>query len=112
MTPNTVKQFVIVIENWMREKTLETIKSCNYVTFMLDESTDESNRSELSLISRIVNNWIIEKHLLDLIQLQRIDAETFFKSFKTNLCDSGVEIPRIKFTRWMDAQPGEMNTMA
>ena len=112
MTPNTVKQFVIVIENWMREKTLETIKSCNYVTFMLDESTDESNRSELSFIFRIVNNWIIEKHLFDLIQLQRIDAETFFKSFKTNLCDSGVEIPRMKFTRWMDAQPSEMNTMA
>ena len=81
----------------MREKTLQTIKSCDYFTLMLDESTDESNRSELSHIFRIVNNEIIENHFLDLMQLQRCDAETIFKSFETNLRDSGVEIQRIKF---------------
>ena len=61
VNPNTVKQFVNVIGNWMREKSLQT-KSCDYLTLMLDESTDESNRSELCLIFRIVNNGVRENY--------------------------------------------------
>ena len=90
VTTNTVKQFVNIISNWMREKTSQTIKSCDYLTVMLDESLDESNCAELSLIFRIVHNGIIENHFLDLMQLQRCDIETIFRSFETNLCDSGV----------------------
>ena len=112
VSSNTVKQFLNVINNWMREKTLQTIKSFNYLTFMLDESTDESNCSKLSLIFRIVNKRIIENHFLDIMQLQRSDVETFLKSFKIRLSDSGVEIQRITFAGWMDAQRSQMNTMA
>ena len=81
----------------MTEKTLQKIKSSYYLTLMLDESTVESNHSELSAIFRIVNNRVIENHFLDLMQLQRCDIEAIFESFKTNLCDSGVEIQQIKF---------------
>lgn len=41
VTANTVKQFVNVIGNWMREKSLQTIKSCDYLTLMIGESTNE-----------------------------------------------------------------------
>ena len=50
---------------------------------------------------------------LDLMQLQRCDTETIFKSFETNLLDRGVEIQWIKFTG-MDgcsAMSGEQNGM-
>ena len=86
----------------MREKTLQMIESYDYLTLMLGESIDETNRSELSHIFRIASNGAIENHFLDLMQLQRCEAETIFKSFETNLCDSGVEIQRIKFAG-MDA---------
>ena len=49
VTTNTVKQFINVIGNSTREKTLQTIKSGNYLTLMLDESTDESNHSEFRI---------------------------------------------------------------
>ena len=51
VTANTVKQFINVIGNWTREKTLQTIKSCNYLTLMLDKSTDESNHSEFRIVN-------------------------------------------------------------
>ena len=74
VTANTVKQFVNVIGNWTREKTLQMIKRCDYLTLMLDESTNESNHSEFSLIFRIVNNGVTENHFLYLMQLQRCNA--------------------------------------
>ena len=79
MTANTVKQFENVIGYWTREKIVQA-KVWGYLTSMLDESTDKSNRSELSLIFRIVNSGVIENHFLDLMQLQRCDTETIFKA--------------------------------
>ena len=51
VTANTVKQFINIIGNSMREKTLQMIESYDYLTLMLGESIDETNRSELSLFS-------------------------------------------------------------
>ena len=51
VTTNTVKQFMNVIGNWTREKTLKAIKSSNYLALMLDESTGESNHSELRIVN-------------------------------------------------------------
>ena len=51
MTTNTAKQFVNVIGNWKRENNLQTIKTCNYLTLMLDETTDESNHSEFRIVN-------------------------------------------------------------
>ena len=45
---------------------------------MLVESTGKSNCSEMSLIVPILQNSMTEKHLLDLEQLRRCDAETIF----------------------------------
>ena len=44
LSANTV---VKVISDWMKEETLEEIKKCQDFTLLLNESTDESNRSDL-----------------------------------------------------------------
>ena len=78
---------------------------------VLDESTDESNRSELSLIFRIVNNVVIENYLLDLMQLQRYDTKTIFKRFETNLREVELKYNESNSPGWMDAQQCQVNTM-
>ena len=56
------------------------MKTCNELTLLLDKSTDEANRSELSLIARMIKDGKIENHFLDLLQLNRGDAKTIFES--------------------------------
>ena len=51
----------------------------NY-TLLLDEATDESNRSELSLIVRIVESGEVHNLVLSLLELCRSDAESIFKA--------------------------------
>ena len=51
----------------------------NY-TLLLDEAIDESNRSELSIIVRIVESDEVHNLVLSLLELCRSDAESIFKA--------------------------------
>ena len=82
ITANTVKQFIKIISEWMKKNTVNELKTCNEFTLLLDESTDEANRSELSLIVRMIKDGKIENHFLDLLQLNRGDAETIFECLR------------------------------
>ena len=82
ITANTVKQFIKIISEWMKKNTVNELKTCNEFTLLLDESTDEANRSELSLIVRMIRDGKIENHFLDLLQLNRGDAETIFECLR------------------------------
>ena len=64
---------------------------------MLDESTDESNRSEMSLIIYILRNSSTENHILDLAHLRRCDAETISSELETYLRDNDLDLKKIKF---------------
>ena len=66
----------------MKKQTVKEISKQEHYTLLLDEATDESNRSELSLIARVVENEEIKNHFLSLLELQRADAESIFKTVK------------------------------
>ena len=72
----TVSKFLEAIGEWIEQETVKKIREAEYFALLLDESTDNANRSELSLISRIVDvdGWI-QNHFLTLIQLQQRDDQ-------------------------------------
>ena len=44
----------------MKQETLEKMKTFNDFTLLLDEATDESNRAELSLIARVIEDGEVQ----------------------------------------------------
>ena len=54
LSANSVTEFIKVISDWMHMETISLLRDCNDVTQLLDETSDISNRSELSLMARIV----------------------------------------------------------
>ena len=64
----------------MKKQTVKEISKQEHYTLLLDEATDESNRSELSLIARVVENSEIKNHFLSLLELWRGDTESVFKT--------------------------------
>ena len=75
----------------MERETLAKLRESEHFTLLLDESTDNANRSELSLIARIVENGCIENHFLTLLQLPRCDAETIFNKVYDYLQENEIE---------------------
>ena len=71
----------------MKEKTLEEIKKCQDFMLLLEESTDESDRSELYLQVRIIKQGRIQNHFLELLQLRQGDALTIIDFFEKNVVD-------------------------
>ena len=97
ITANTVKQFIIIISEWMKKNTVSELKKCTKFTLLLDESTDEANRSELLLIVRIIKDGKIEIHFLDLLQLNHEDAEMIFESVSDWLRENELDVKCTRF---------------
>ena len=97
LSTNTVTHFLNVVSDWMKDESLSIVKQCDFTTIMSDESTDESNRSEMSLIVCILQNSMIENHFLDLVHPRRCDSETIFSEVETYLRDNDLDLKKIKF---------------
>lgn len=97
LSPNSVSQFIKVVSDWMRKETMSDVKNCSDFTLLLDESTDESNRSELSLFARIVKNGKVVNHFLDLLHLSRCDAQSISTKVFEFLQDEELDIKKTRF---------------
>ena len=69
----------------------------NYTLF-LDEATHESNRSELSLIARVVESGEVHNLFLSPLELRRCDAELIFKTVEAFLVRENLEITNVRFS--------------
>ena len=78
-------------DNYKNERTW------NY-TLLLDEATDESNRSKLFLITRVVESAEVHDHFLSLLEIHRCDAESIFKTVRAFLIRKNVEITNVGFS--------------
>ena len=65
--------------------------------YLLNEATDESNRSELSLIARVVESGEIQNLFLSLLELRRCDAESLFKTVEAFIITENLEKTNVRF---------------
>ena len=94
-----MEKFVQLIGEYMERETVQKIKEAEHFTLLLDESTDMSNRSELALIVRLVDeNGLVQNHFLTLIQLKRCDALTIFTAVHEYFEKKGIDITRLCFS--------------
>ena len=96
----------------MRKETISDVKNCSNFTLLLDESTDESNRSELSLFARIVKHGKVVNHFLNLLHLSRCDAQNIFTKVLKFLQDEELDIKKnTRFAGMMAVQQCRENIM-
>ena len=97
LSENSVSLFLREIGNWMKKQTVKEISKQEHYTLLLDEATDESNRSELSLIARVVENEEIKNHFLSLLELRRGDAESIFKTVEAIMDKENLSMKKAGF---------------
>ena len=90
---NSGSLFITEISNWMKDETIKKMKEHENYTLLLDEATDESNRSELALIARVVESGEAHNPFLSLLELRRCDAESIFKT-----AEAFLEISNVRFS--------------
>ena len=93
LSQNSVSLFITEISNWMKDETIKKMKEHENYTLLLDEATDESNRSELALITRVVESGEAHNPFLSLLELRRCDAESVFKT-----AEAFLEISNVRFS--------------
>ena len=64
----------------MHVETMSQFQGCGHITLLLNEMTDISNQSELSLMAWIFKDEVVKNPYLDLPQLICCDSATIFKT--------------------------------
>ena len=82
----------------MKDEIIKKMKEHENYTLLLDEVTDESNRSELSLIAHVVESGEVHNLFLSLFALWRCDAESIFKTVEAFLIRENLEITNVRFS--------------
>ena len=84
--------------NWMKDETIKKMKEHKNYTLLLEES----NRSELSLIARVVESGEVHNLFLSLLELHRCNAKSNFKTVEAFLITENLEIIIVRFESGMD----------
>lgn len=111
LSTSSVTQFINVIGEWIKSKNIAKIRSSEEFTLLLDESADEANRAELSLIARVVDGWEIQNLFIELVQLKECDARSIFDKVEGEFSKNNFDIINVKFAG-MDGcstMSGELN---
>ena len=82
----------------MKDETIKKMKEHENYTLLLDEATDESNRSELSLIAHVVVSGEVHNLFLSLLELRRCDAESILKTAEAFLIRENLDITNLRFS--------------
>ena len=72
LSQNSVSLFIAEISNWMKDETIKKTKEHENYTLLLDEATNKSHRSELSLIAHVVESGEVHNLFLNLLRALQI----------------------------------------
>ena len=86
------------ISSWMKDETTKKMKEHENYTLLLDEAIDESNRSKLFLIARVVESAEVHSYFLCLLELHRCDAESIMKNIEAFLIRENLETTNLRFS--------------
>ena len=101
LSQNSVSFFITEISNWMKDEKIKNMKEHENYTLLLDEATDESNRSELYLIARVVESCEVHNLFLSLLELRRCEVESIFKTVEAFLIRENLQITNVRFCSTM-----------
>lgn len=72
-------------------------KNASWYSLLADESSDEGNREQFAVLARYVQDSKISEDFLELIDLQRSDAESLMTAIETFLLAKGIDITKAMF---------------
>ena len=92
---NAVIDFIEAIGQWVEESLLKRLHQARYFSLMADECTDISTVEELSVFCRWVEDGQPVEHFIEIISLQKADAETIYGTLVQCLKKKSIEVSKL-----------------
>ena len=92
---DAVIDFIEAIGQWVEESLLKHLHQARYFSLMADECTDISTVEELSVFCRWVEDGQPVEHFIEIISLQKADAETIYGTLVQCLKKKSIEVSKL-----------------
>lgn len=87
-----VVDFIEALGTWIEESTLNRLRKAPFFSVMADECTDVSTVEELSVYCRWMEGGVPIETLLEIVPLQKADAESIYTALVRCLDDKNLQI--------------------
>ena len=91
----SVQEFLNVMAETVRKPLMEEVMACDYIGLMADESTDQSNLKQLSIVLRYTSKGQVKNVHLGLTDLRDGTAPTVTSTIKEQLKDAGIPLEKV-----------------
>ena len=98
ISSTAVTDFIKVINDYVKDKSLTELRNATDFMLMLDQAMDNGNRSELSLIARLVDGTTVKNVFLDFLCLSPGDANSIFSVIHRYFVKENIDISKTRFT--------------
>ena len=90
-----VVEFLQALGTWVEESTLKRLQRASYYSIMADECTDITTVEELSVFCRWEEDGLPVEHFLEIVHLQKANAESIHSALIECLKQKNLQVKRI-----------------
>jgi hypothetical protein len=96
LSSTSVSDIIKVLSNFFEQKTLTQLREENF-TLLADESTDQSNRTQLSVFARWITPHGPREDYLGLIHEERTTSEALMEAIERFLMGKMIQFQNVRF---------------
>ncbi|XP_060588204.1 uncharacterized protein LOC132743670 [Ruditapes philippinarum] len=92
----SVTEIIGILSDYLENKLLTDLRGKKF-TLLADESTDQANRTQLSVFARWVGNGEVKESYMGLINVERTSSAALMDGIRVFCLGKGIELRNIRF---------------
>lgn len=97
MSSTSVTDIIEAISRPIEEELLSSLRNAKYFALLADESTDEANREQFSIMCKWLHNNEVKEHYMGLIHVKKTDALSLLTAIEQFFMAKNVDLTKVRF---------------
>lgn len=97
LSSTSVTDIIEAISRPIEEELLSSLRNAKYFALLADESTDEANREQFSIMCKWLHNNEVKGHYMGLIHVKKTDALSLLTAIEQFFMAKNVDLTKVRF---------------
>lgn len=97
LSPTLVSDIIDSISKPIEQELQESLQNANYFSLLADESTDQANRNQFSILCKWIHNVEVKEHCLGHIHVKKTDALSLSSAIEQFFTAKHIDLIKVRF---------------
>jgi hypothetical protein len=97
LSSTSVSDIIDAISKPIEIELLELLQNADYFALLADESTDQANREQFSILCKWLHNEEVKEHYVGLIHVKKTDAHSLMSAIEQFFTAKNIDLTKVRF---------------